>query len=60
MSRSNDYTIGNLLNYTSIPKQINFTGKLDKDDDKTMFFIAENQQQTILNFSSDSLIVAVI
>ena len=42
---------------TSIPKQINFTGKLEKDDHKTMFFIAKKQQQTILNSSLDSLIV---
>ena len=28
---------------TSIPQQINFTGKLEKDDGVTMFFIAEKQ-----------------
>ena len=27
----------------SIPQQINFTGKLEKDDGVTMFFIAEKQ-----------------
>ena len=42
---------------TSIPHQINFTGKLDEDDGTTMFFISEKQQKTILNFSLDSLIV---
>ena len=36
----------------------NFTGKLDKDDEATMFSITEKQQKTILNFSLDSLIVA--
>ena len=41
----------------SIPQQINFTGKLEEDDGATMFFIAEKQQKTILNFSLDSLIV---
>ena len=41
---------------TNIPQQINFTGKLE-DDGATMFFIAEKQQKTILNFSFDSLIV---
>ena len=41
----------------TIPQQINFTGKLEKDDSATMFFIAEKQQKTILNFSLDSLIL---
>ena len=36
----------------------NFTGKLDKDDEATMFSITEKQQKTILKFSLDSLIVA--
>ena len=40
-----------------IPQQINFTGKLEEDDGATMFFIAEKQQKTILNFSLDLLIV---
>ena len=76
MSRNNDYTTGNLLEYlyhqkyyklididlsrqtnTSIPQQINFKGKLDEDDGVTMFFFAEKQQKTILNFSLDSFIV---
>ena len=76
MSRNNDYTTGNLLEYlyhqkyyklididlsrqtnTSIPQQINFKGKLDEDGGVTMFFIAEKQQKTILNFSVDSFIV---
>ena len=30
---------------TSIPQQINFTGKLEKDDGATMFFIAEKQEK---------------
>ena len=38
-------------NNTSIPQQINFTGKLEEDDGATMFFITEKQQKTILNFS---------
>ena len=91
MSRNNDYTTGNLLDYlyhqnryitgnllhnlyhqnyykltgidlsrqtnTSIPQQINFTGKLEEDDGATMFFVSKKQQKTILNFSLDSLIV---
>ena len=42
---------------TSIPQQINFVRKLEEDDDATIFFIAEKQQKTILNFSLDSSIV---
>ena len=64
MSRYDDYTTGNLLDFsyhqnyykligidlarhtnTSIPQQINFTGKLEKDDGAVMFFIAEKQQK---------------
>ena len=76
MSRTDDYTTGNLLDFsyhqnyykligidssrktnTTIPQQINFTGKLEENDDAIIFFIAEKQQETILNFSLDSLIV---
>ena len=76
MSRNDDNTTGNLLDYldhqnyykligkdfsrqtnTSIPQQINSTGKLEEDDGATMFFIAKKQQITILNFSLDPLIV---
>ena len=42
---------------TNIPQQIDFTGKLEEDDGAKMFFIAEKQQKTILNFSLNSLIV---
>ena len=42
---------------TNIPQQINFTGKSEEDNGATMFFIAEKQQKTILNFSLDLLIV---
>ena len=41
---------------TSILQKINFVEKLEQDDGATMFFIAEKQQKTILNFSLDSLI----
>ena len=47
------YHIQNL----NIPQQINFVEKLEEDDGATIFFIAEEQQKTILNFSLDSLIV---
>ena len=40
----------------TIPQQINFTENLE-DDGETMFFIANKQQKTILNFSLYSLIV---
>ena len=42
---------------TSIPQQTNFAGNLEEGDGATMFFIAEKQQKTILNFSLDSLII---
>ena len=41
----------------NIPQQINFTGKLEKDDSATIFFIAEKHQKTILNFPLKILIV---
>ena len=41
---------------TSILQQINLIGKLAKADGVAMFFIAEKQQKTILNFSLGSLI----
>ena len=42
---------------TTIPQQINFTGKLDKDNGAAILVIDEKQQKTILNFSLDSLII---
>ena len=73
MSRNDHYTAGiyqifqiiniiiNLLaqiyEYTQIPQQINFVGKLEEDDGATMFFTAEKQNKTILNFLLDSLFV---
>ena len=41
----------------SIPQQINFIGKLEEDDGAAMFFVSEKQQEAILNFFLDSLIV---
>ena len=37
----------------SIPQQITFVGKIEQDNDATMFFIAEKQQKTILKFCLD-------
>ena len=68
MSRNDYYTTGNLCHQnfnkligidlsrqksTTIPQQINFTGKLEQNDGATIFLIAE----TILKFYLDSLIV---
>ena len=41
----------------SIPQQINFVGKLEKDNGATMFFIVEKQQKIVPNFPLYSLIV---
>ena len=41
----------------NICQQSSFVGKLEDDDDATMFFVSERQQKAILNFSLDSLIV---
>ena len=42
---------------TNIPQQISFVEKLEEDDGAVIFFIAEKQRKTILNFSLNSLIV---
>ena len=42
---------------TKIPQQINFAGKLEKDDGATMIFVAEKQQKTLLKPSLDLLTV---
>ena len=36
------------------PQQINFIGKLDKDNGATMFFIIEKSEETTFNFSQNS------
>ena len=75
MSRNDDYTTGNLLDYLNhqnyhkltgidlskqtnknIRQQINFVRRLEEDDG-AIFFIAEKQRKTVLNFSLDSSIV---
>ena len=75
MSRNNDYTTGNLLdfayfkeNYRLIaidlskqtklkdPQQISFIGKLEgQDHGATMFFIIEKSEETIFEFSQNSV-----
>ena len=41
---------------TTLPQQINSGRTLNRDDAATMYFIAEKQHKTILNFSFVSLI----
>ena len=36
------------------PRQINFIGKLDKDNETTMFFIIEKLEETTFNFLQNS------
>ena len=75
MSKNNDYTTGNLLdfayfkeNYRLIaidlskqtklkdPQQINFIGKLDRQNNgATMFFIIEKSEETIFECSQNSV-----
>ena len=43
---------------TSIPQHIDFEGELEEDDVATMFFIAEKQVKTILNFSLNLSVVS--
>ena len=39
------------------PQQINFIGKLEKDDAATTFFIIEKSEKTTLNFSQNSVTI---
>ena len=39
------------------PQQINFIGKLDKDNGATMFFIIEKSEETTFNFSQNSVTI---
>ena len=39
------------------PQQINFIGKLDKDNGATMFFIIEKSEETAFNFSPNSVTI---
>ena len=78
MSKNNDYTTGNLLDYeyfkdhykliaidlskqtelenTDLKQQINFIGRLEED--ATIFFIIEKKEETIFDFSQNSVTVA--
>ena len=39
------------------PQQINFIGKLDKDNGATIFFIIEKSEETTFNFSQNSVTI---
>ena len=62
MSKNDDYTTGNLLDYLYHQNYYKFIGmnlsKLGEDDCATMIFISEKQQKTFLNFSLNLLIVS--
>ena len=75
MSKNNDYTTGNLLDYeyflkhykliaidlseqielenTDIKQQTNFIGRLEQN--AIIFFIIEKKEETIFNFSQNSV-----
>ena len=72
MSRNNNYTTGNLLDYayfskhyklieledSDLKQQINFIGKLKKEEGATIFFIFEKKLETTFDFSRNSVTVA--
>ena len=70
MNENNDYTTGNLLDYKLIAidlrkqielenpdlkQQINFIGKLERNEETTMFFIIEKPEETTFEFSQNSV-----
>ena len=79
MSKNNDYTIGNLLDYEYFSKhcrltaidlskqselenpdlkqQINFIGRLERNEGATIFFIIEKEEETTFDFSQNSVTV---
>ena len=68
MGRNSDYTTGNLLDYEYFSKffklielenpdlkqQINFIGKLERNEGATVFFIIEKSVATTIEFSQNS------
>ena len=78
MSKNNDYTTWNLLDYeyfkdhyqliaidlrkqivlenSDLKQQINFIGRLEENS-ATMFFVIEKKEETIFNFSRNSVVV---
>ena len=39
------------------PQQVNFIGKLEKDDGATMFFVIEKSEETTFNFLQNSVTI---
>ena len=39
------------------PRQINFIGKIEKDDGATMFFIIKKSEETTFDFSQNSVAI---
>ena len=80
MSKNNEYTTSNLLDYEYFSKyyrliaiylskqielenldlkeQINFIGRLERNEGATMFFIIEKKKETTFDFSQNSVTVA--
>ena len=78
MSKNNDYTTGNLLDYEyfkdhykliaidfskqtelenlDLKQQINFIGRLEENN-ATMFFLIEKKEETVFDFSQNSVVV---
>ena len=78
MSKNNDYTMGNLLDYeyfkdyyqliaidlskqielenSDLKQQINFVGRLEKNNAR-IFSIIEEKEETTFNFSQNSVVV---
>ena len=46
------------LENPDLKQQINFIGKLERNEGATMFFIIENSEETTFEFSQNSAIVA--
>ena len=78
MSRNDDYTTGNYLDYeyfskhyrliaidlskkmeleTDLKQQINFIGRLERNEGATIFFIIEEREETAFDFSQHSVAV---
>lgn len=45
------------LENTDVMQQINFIGRLDRDDGATMFFVIEKSKETTFSFSQYSVII---
>ena len=45
------------LENTDLKQQINFIGRLEREEGATMFFINENKEETTFDFSQDSVVV---